>query len=226
MTYKILIAVVFLVYCNGIKAQHMQQAVVPKWLSNVKIDGKLDEWAELKYEKQNNLWFALANSDKYLYLAIKRDKNLSKVDRGGINFTLSTDKKDKISFTYPVLLSSKPDFDVIRPQGISIIPDSIISVYNEHGIKAALVKETGVNGLVYNIEFAIPLKLIRENLPDYDNQVLHYAIILNGSSNTKAAALLMSSSIEAPTPELREKVIDLYTRTEFKGTYNMVRKPE
>lgn len=221
MINKILITIACLVYSIDSQAQSIKLINDSKWADAAKVDGKLDEWGTLRYDKQNNLWFGLANNDKYLYVALKRDKNTSKIDRGGVNLILRSNKKDQISITYPALLSGKVDFDIIRSEGISAIPDSVISVYNEYGIKAAMVKETEANGLVYNIEFAIPLKLIKENMPGYNNQELDYAIVLKGSSNTKAAALIMSSSIEAPTPELREKVLDLYTRTEFKGMYKI-----
>ena len=76
--------------------------------TNVKIDGKANEWGDFKtYNKNVDVFYALANDNDKLYLAIKAtDKNIIyKIINGGISFAVhASGKKDddgEIVITYP-----------------------------------------------------------------------------------------------------------------------------
>jgi hypothetical protein len=62
----------------------------------------------------------------------------------------------------------------IKVLGIKSIPDTIISIYNEHGIKTAI----NFDGADLTFEMAIPLKLI--NLSTADSKEFAYNITLSG----------------------------------------------
>jgi hypothetical protein len=66
----------------------------------------------------------------------------------------------------------------IRISGFKTITDSLISIYNEHGIKAvASFDQTGI----YNCEYAIPLNLL--GLSANDAKEFAYQLKVNGLSN-------------------------------------------
>lgn len=94
--------------------------------SNVKIDGKLNEWGSLSaYNKRIIIYYSVANDDENLYLIIKSDNSLitSKILQGGLKFTMSTSgKKEKaaVAITFPVV--GDKEIQMIHkflPRGIS-----------------------------------------------------------------------------------------------------------
>lgn len=182
----------------------------------LKIDGKLSEWGTVlqAYNKTVKLWYAIANDDKFLYLAIKsEDINYNpKILAGGISLTINTDgrKKDKGAYivTFPVINRTggssrggrggrrggfgqdqdKPDTSAIVAQqkqtlatgkeisaiGFKEITDTLISIYNEYGIKAAANIDEKGN---YSAELAIPLGMLK--IPAGQKEIA-YNIKVNG----------------------------------------------
>ena len=83
------------------------------WAKQVKLDGKLDDWGKelAAYNKENDLWYSMANDDKFLYLAIKKDKFPGKAyARGGIKLFIST-KETKITKGLPAVTFPVPIID-------------------------------------------------------------------------------------------------------------------
>jgi hypothetical protein len=201
---------------------------------NVKIDGRMTEWANpflskdmtdgylAAYNSSSRVYYTVSNDDNNLYLVIRGLGNgvANKMMQGGMVFTISryTDGKrkkapDNLVIGYPVpigqkaagkimgtlavagvyvdddsvrnrrqidsvnRISSKQIMDVakeIRISGIKEITDSVISVFNEQGIKAAMgfVKRQPI------VELAIPLKYVGLSI---DNPMkFSYNIRVNG----------------------------------------------
>ncbi|HWW41930.1 hypothetical protein [Pedobacter sp.] len=221
-TYSLIFGFGFLCYCS--QAQIIKQAVSAKKGLGIKVDGKLDDWkaSDWKDDKVTRLSYALANDDKYLYLAIRKDKNAIKINKGGLSFIL-VDGKNELNFTYPMVESGKVEQDLISLRGIPSIQDSVISVYNEYGINAAMVSETETDGPVYTMEFAIPFKNIQEVIPA-QLKVLNFIIRLKGNNNSAMARLLSSSTMDNQSLIRKEDLIDLFSVTEMKGIYQIVIK--
>jgi hypothetical protein len=173
--------------------------------AGIHIDGNLHDWHDtLKaYNKSTSLFYLLANDDKYLYLAARSTDatNIAKIAAGGITLTINTagKKKDKDAFeiTYPViqrqrgggrrgrgagfandsasrqqLITSSKEIKVI---GFKDVDDTLISIYNEYSIKAAINFDAGG---AYCYELAVPLKLI--GLTTDNIKAIAYHIKLNG----------------------------------------------
>lgn len=94
--------------------------------SNVKIDGKLNEWGSLSaYNKRIVVYYTIANDDENLYLVIKSDNSLitSKILQGGLTFTVSTtgrNEKDAAAITFPVVGDNEIQMvHKFLPRGIS-----------------------------------------------------------------------------------------------------------
>jgi len=89
---------------------------------------------------------------------------------------LSTQQRDSIALAlHKTQLATVKE---IKISGFKTITDSLISIYNEHGIKAvASFDQKGI----YNCEFAIPLNLL--GLSVNDTKEFAYQIKVNGLSN-------------------------------------------
>ena len=179
------------------KLPNIQAAGV--WLpETVKIDGKLNEWADglSANNKANHLQYTLANDDKYLYLAIKSDDKviIGKIMAGGINIIIGLpgDKsKATASVTYPLsnlkygsnasayLDSGKIKEMTAEAKEIGVlnfkaIPDSLISIYNAYNIKSVIKHTNGK--LIY--ELILPLDII--GITASENPKFNYTIKLKG----------------------------------------------
>jgi len=74
-------------------------------------------------------------------------------------------------------LSLTQHLKLIKQTGIKVLPDSLISVYNEDGIKAAAYLD---HNYVYSYELAIPLKYL--NISVNGPAKFYYNVKLNGSA--------------------------------------------
>lgn len=220
--YSVLPILLFSISVNAQKLPDVQgNSVLVQ--SNVRIDGKNQEWGSFAAEnKRTNLWYTIANDDKNLYLAIKAidHETITKIMAGGLSFTINTKGKkkdqDAFSITYPLLTrtggtrgnmgqnrqragqdrqeQSQKERDSInlnqrktqlagvkeiKVLGFKQVPDTLISIYNEYGIKAvAKMDEQGA----YIYEAAIPLSLLE--IAVGSNNEIAYQIKLNGLPNT------------------------------------------
>ena len=82
--------------------------------ANVKIDGKLTEWGELKaYNKTCEIFYSIANDNENLYLTVQAtdEQIIGKIVGGGIAFTInnSGNKKGKTDavVTFPLYVEGK-----------------------------------------------------------------------------------------------------------------------
>lgn len=212
------------------------------WADKVKIDGKLNEWGSVlqAYNKDNKFWYTIANDDKYLYFAMKKDKNASKAyARGGVRFFVSDKSKingdDKTaSVTFPVAMQGnknipKEEWNDIEVLHIPEITDSLISIYNKQGIQVGWDLQNTADGPVYTYELAIPLKLINVRTP---GQMLSYGVLLRGTRRIPLPPGRVSPLLNAidlsPVPASRavqEERADRDTWTEFQATYKLAVSP-
>lgn len=117
------------------------------------------------------------------------------------------------------------NFKSIKLNGIKSIPDSAISVYNDHGIKVAGLLNSNKE---YICELAIPLKYL--NNPDAFN----YNITLNGipaqimsiRSNGQAVATGSAEMMAAMANIVLDgsPMMELTSPTYLSGTYTLVKK--
>jgi len=117
---------------------------------------------------------------------------------------------------------------LIEVTGIKEFPDSLISVYNEQGIKAvALLNDK--KALTY--ELAIPLKYLQQTIGD--KVTFNYSIMLKGLSNSlipprqsaaKTVVGVISVRMGDPNPAMMADQQDLMETTDFAGTYTMAKK--
>jgi hypothetical protein len=200
----------------GARAQSVQEGSV--WApAGIKVDAKLDEWGNTLQanNKTTNLYYTIANDDRFLYLAIKStdQANNNKITGGGITFSVNTDgrKKDKDAFQviFPVVNrenmraqfrrgggggpggqpNQMPDSAAIANmrasllasvkeitlRGFKNIPDSVISIYNEYSIKAAVGYDKN-GSFVY--ELALPLEQL--GVKPGSTKELAYNVKVNG----------------------------------------------
>ncbi|MCD0472492.1 hypothetical protein [Flavobacterium sp. JAS] len=65
--------------------------------AQVVVDSDLSEWGDTKkmqYDKENQLYYAFKKDNQFLYLGILKNKNASKVDRGGVQVFFSDKEAD------------------------------------------------------------------------------------------------------------------------------------
>ena len=162
---------------NAQKLPPIQQASA-RALQNVKIDGKLTEWADMPwaYNETNRIYYIVANDDTNLYLAIRgTDATVTtKVLNGGIAFTIShtLDKKlrakaaGNATVTFPVSLSNNDMLSVVHQllmlrqfKGDTLAHgkeiDSIRNIANKQ--LTTVLKEIGVTGLKGISETVLPI---------------------------------------------------------------------
>jgi hypothetical protein len=229
-------------------------------MADVKIDGKANDWNNQfqAYNKSTSLYYTIANNADNLYLVFQStDKTaIQKMLSGGITLIIN----NAINISTPItsspnranivkeLRSAEPistnvldvlnkelatNFKEIKLNGISSIPDSIISVYNNYGIKVAGALDLNK---AYTCEMAIPLKYIS------GNNTVNYNIRLNGLKYTytdsNGRPLDTSSLISAGGPAVpggptasgsaiqtsnTSTVLELINATDFSGTYILVK---
>jgi hypothetical protein len=93
-------------------------------------------------------------------------------DRGGFGGRNATPDSATLAARHKQTIDAAKEIKVL---GFKDIADSLLSVYNEYGIKSAIGYDAKGN---YTYELAIPLKLL--NLTPGDNKEIAYAIKVNG----------------------------------------------
>ncbi|RQO66332.1 hypothetical protein DBR43_29355 [Pedobacter sp. KBW06] len=232
----ILFSILFSTYLYAQKVPNTQNQSI--WAEKIKIDGKLDDWSGRlsAYNQENNLWYSIANDDKFLYLAVKKDKFPAKAyATGGIKLFLSNKETKNTAglpaFTFPVpvvngKLIPRDEWNEIDVRDLSGITDTLISIYNEHGIQAGWNIEN--NGEVYTYELAIPLKLVDIK----PGQTIYYNMLLRGNarkrlSPSQAAMYTMGGNNLNPnvSKEMMLRIIDSGNWSEFWASYKLAQKP-
>jgi hypothetical protein len=230
---------------------------------NIKIDGKLNEWANPllnAYNAANRLYYVISNDDKNLYITMRGmgARVARKALEGGLAVTIShsLEKKTKakapgnVTVMFPVPQEQKTIFSIIsivntlngliidrdslanrkqidsivaiankrigdamkeiRVTGVKDIADSVISVYNTTGIKAAaqFIKRQPV------IEIAIPLKYLGLSI---DNPVKF-------SYNIKLSGLPLGPGVNIDD-EMTPDDMYLLASTDLWGEYILIKKP-
>jgi hypothetical protein len=101
----------------------------------LKIDGKATEWNNQfkAYNHATDVYYTLANNDKYLYLTLQATNYtiVNKILGGGVKLTINTSGKtnfkDAVSITYPMI--DKHDRIWVNSSALpAIIPGSVASV--------------------------------------------------------------------------------------------------
>ncbi|TCK84783.1 hypothetical protein [Albibacterium bauzanense] len=120
--------------------------------SNIKIDGKLNEWNNglQAYNPINRIFYTVSNDNEKLYLTIHTDDYyaVTKITSGGITFTtsLSTQKNNNekakdinnIAILYPIKV--KPVQKGMQPQS-DLIGDALWNTYLEYNVDTVQYKK-------------------------------------------------------------------------------------
>ena len=177
---KPLVAALLICLTTAVNAQKLPpiQQASARALQNIKIDGHLQEWANMPwaYNETNRIYYLVANDDANLYLAIRGvDVTvITKVLNGGIAFTVShsLDKKARAkaagnaTVTFPVSLSNNDMLSVVHQvlvlrqfKGDTLAHgkeiDSIRNIANKQ--LTTVLKEIGVTGLKGISETVLPI---------------------------------------------------------------------
>ncbi len=209
------------------------------------------------YNKSTSVFYTMANNGDNLYLVIQATdkKIIDKILGGGISLIMANNKDKKIapiSITSPLMPATKrnafnklrkepaadvlelanrelaSNFKEIPVSGISAIPDSSVSVFNEYGIK--LSGQVDINNN-YTVELAIPLKYLTRltNSGSIDYNIRLNALKFN-SSNIRvngrpadASAPVVASLLNSITVS-DEPMMELMNPTDFSGIYTLVKK--
>lgn len=191
-------AIVIMLNMYGVQAQ-------------IAIDADLSDWDSTKfqYDDKNKLWFDFRKDDQFLYMAILKKDNVTKIfTGGGVLLSLSAAKIDKdalgIKFAHSVkqknsqkpLIVSKEELELLNFKGIA---SQIIPVFNEWGIQVAWKrteidyapisaaysyedrKKVPKNPNIFWAEIQIPLSLLTENI----GSTVNYSICLTGADRNK-----------------------------------------
>ncbi len=142
---------------NAQKLPNIQQVSL-RVPANVKIDGKADEWGELKaYNKNTQVYYTVSNDLDNLYLIVDAADltTIKKILAGGITFTLNQLNKNKNStitaFTFPYYsdgqkpMSISSDFSSEGKSENKLRLDSFAKAYNRQ--MPGALKLIGVRGL-------------------------------------------------------------------------------
>jgi hypothetical protein len=132
------------------------------------------------------------------------------------------DKKLLDSFVYVINKRFADKSKEIKVQGVQSITDSLISIYNENGIKAAVLFD---DKAVYNYELAVPLKywgIATSGLTKFK-----YTITLNGSSQVDGVTITQMQVTIGPgapsIPTASDSAI-LTSPTNLTGEYTLAVK--
>lgn len=119
------------------------------------------------------------------------------------------------------ILQAMTQFKDIKVLGFQSITDSIISIYNEYGIKTKLGYASDV--LVY--EISIPLYLL--NIEAKNLNILKYKVRLNGVPvPPRPAGIAMPQKLPSPViiPKGGVNEMEIQTATDFNGKYYVLKK--
>jgi hypothetical protein len=200
---------------------------------------------------KDNLYLLIQATDKTI---------IEKILAGGINLTISTligKSTPPVVFTLPFMSPIKrgpivsklrsPDFDItiglaeinkevsanfkeIGVSGISAIPDSTISVYNDYGIKMSGLFDANK---AYTCELTIPLKYLNHVINAQGTFI--YNIKLNGTKVSGMITVIDGKIADPSSPMVAElnrqfiippgtPMMELASTTDFTGTYTLVKK--
>lgn len=208
------------------------------------------------------------NDNLYLTIQATDKASLQKVIGGGFTLTITPKEKgaNAVSIATPYLLGSNRskitqkinlqdalvdadlpalnnviaiNFEEMYIKGIAAIPDSVISVYNEHGIKIAALIDINK---AYTCELAIPLKYISQ--PTGTISTFNYNLKLNGmktemvvmkdgGTNIGGAGGVRGiaigdgggiSVVGTARSVYGASPMELMSPTDFSGTYTLIKK--
>jgi hypothetical protein len=175
--------------------------------AQVVVDGDLSEWGDtrkMQYDNENHLYYGFKKDNQFLYLSILKNKNASKVDRGGVQVFFSDKEADTTGLQVifasklkdPVTNKSlKETHDFFLVRNLNGIASQTLATYNETGIMAEwkvtdikyfVVRNsvldqmaTPANPNVFTAEIQIPLKYLQKN--NFD-ETIHFGIVMQGLS--------------------------------------------
>lgn len=208
------------------------------WATGIEVDGNLEDWGKQlgSYNEVTRLWYSIANDDKYLYLAIKKDQGVLKVySKSGIRFFVGpkevndTKKMPSITFPVPVINDKRVlpnDWADIEVLNFPSIKDPLISIYNEFGIQVGWKLNKTEDGEVFLYELAIPLELLNIGT----NQTFAYNVLLRGFRDKPlpigSVSPISISTSHNPMPEkMKLDMIDNDNWTSFWANYTLAKKP-
>jgi hypothetical protein len=196
----------------------------------------------------DNLYLAVQATDQLIIRKIMNGGITLKIDTGG-------KKNSGVAIIYPIFarndrplinLKDKPTDATkldslinvvnkrfaekskeIKIQGIKLIPDSLISIYNQDDIKVAALFD---HAAAYTYELAIPLKYI--GMQDAKASKFNYTIMLSGSPQidginiipaTRAHVAVMNIAVGAGAPSIPTKgEADILSNpTDFDGVFTL-----
>lgn len=140
--------------------------------TNIKIDGKLDEWGNKlqAYSHHTQFYYTMSNDDRYLYLTVQAVQQdiIDRITQGGITLTINKSGKKKdpesVQVTYPVTDSylgiNVKDAPQVKPGSDVAVAalDSFITATNTYiQQKTKMIKVIGVKDVdslisVYNLD--------------------------------------------------------------------------
>jgi len=201
------------------------------------------------YDKATQLYYILSNDDGNLYLTIQATDahTIEKALAGGVSFTIKekNSKSEPLVITYPLVGDAmrsdivrrinqmgdnkynaaivNSEFNVaakeIAVKNFANIPDTLISVYNETGIKAAGGFDDQKS---FTYELKIPFGVLGQKI---NIDEIAFEVKLSGvkvSGNRKVVTGVRMGS-DAPPPN-EGNTLDMYNATYFSGSYTMAKK--
>lgn len=144
--------------------------------------------------------------------------------RNGVRDTSSAAVAARVLAANKNIGQKAKNIGVIGVEGI----DSLISVYNENGIKVAGLID---DKTAYNMEFAFPLKYLKLSAANGDK--FTYQIVVNGMINmmgmitfspAPGATPEQAARLEASMQQMNNRVAQQSAPTDFWGEYTLARK--
>ncbi len=220
---------------------------------NINMDGKPIEWGDFQaYNRAAEVFYTVANTEENLYFVIqaKQKRVVEKIVNGGITIRIKPLVKDKVNrlaeLTYPNLEYPK-NYEIInllrgdrkeskivtinnrlpaiskyiKLSGMETVAGPEISIYNELDIKA-VCRVDSTMALTYEVQ--LPLKYIRDFI-DGDGS-FEYQVIVNGVVDPAGTIVVGGSSSNAdPASQGKTPVFDMFSPTDFKAQYTLIKKP-
>jgi len=189
-------------------------------------------------------------SNLYVTLQATNIQTVEKILAGGITFIIkNSDKKTgvaPVSITYP-LIDKADNHDIetklielgdakydrssinnlfttaakeISVKGIKDVTDTLLSVYNDSGIKATALFDDQKS---FTYELKVPTKYFKKSQDS--SMVFNYNVILNGMKVPKNLTLVAGHNLAGPDkPNAEGDLLDMTSVTDFSGTYTLAKK--
>ncbi|PIF34307.1 hypothetical protein CLU81_4945 [Flavobacterium sp. 9] len=213
--------------------------------AQVIVDGDLSEWGDskkMKYDNENNLYYAFKKDNQFLYLSILKNKNASKFNGGGIQVFFSNKEADttglQVLFANRVKdtetnKNQKYTHDFFSVKNLNGVLNQQLATYNETGIlvewkvtdiqyfviRNGVVDEmaTPANPNVFTAEIQIPLAYLQKYNLD---KTIHFGISMRGQAyNFK---MPWSSVVGGGNKSTSQKeFLDKMTPTSFFGSIDL-----